>query len=155
MQWAALLPLVKTHQMGSRNPSRGGGGSGFQVTGMIEGFSWFKWEFLGAFKSNVSPVLFFVQYNLILSENFYGSEIRHGIFLVINVGPGSFGGFVGSAWDFFGFWFLPPFDHPCHFIEIQCTPTKTEAGVTACNDFGFLYARHVWLFRAFFLYLHV
>ena len=39
-----------------------------------------------------------------LSENFYGSEIRHGIFLVFNVGPGIFwGGFVGSAWDFFGF----------------------------------------------------
>ena len=43
---------------------------------------------------------------------------------------------------FLGFDFCPPFDHPCHFIEIQRTPTGTEAGVTTCNDFGFLYARH-------------
>ena len=61
-------------------------------------------------------------------------------------------GLVGGAWDFFGFWFLPPFDRPCHFIEIQCTPTGIDAGVTACNDFGFLYARHVWVFRDFFFY---
>ena len=27
---------------------------------------------------------------------------------------GIFWGFVWSPKDFFGFWFLPPFDHPCH-----------------------------------------
>ena len=74
---------------------------------------------------------------------------------MFDVGPGSFGVFVGSTWDFLGFRFLSPFDRPCHFIEIQCTPTGTEAGVTACNDFGSLYARHAWLFRDFFLYLNV
>ena len=79
-----------------------------------------------------------------------GRKFGMAFFWWLMLVQGFFGGFVGSARDFWGFWFLPPFDHPCHFIEIQCTPTKTEAGVTACNDFGFLYARHVWLFRAFF-----
>ena len=48
--------------------------------------------------------------------NFYGSEIRHGIFggVKINVSPGIFLSFVWSPRDFFGFWFLPPFDHHCH-----------------------------------------
>ena len=38
-----------------------------------------------------------------LSGNLYGSEIRHGIFVVLNFGPGLFWGFD-----------LPPLDHPCH-----------------------------------------
>ena len=37
------------------------------------------------------------------SGNFYGSEIRHGIFRGLNFGPVIFGGFVWSPWDFFGF----------------------------------------------------
>ena len=48
------------------------------------------------------------------SGNFYGSEIRHGIFGGLNFGPGIFWRFVWDPSDFFGFWFLPPFDHPCH-----------------------------------------
>ena len=59
--------------------------------------------------------LFFVLYHFMLPGNFYyGSEIRHGIFWGINFGPAIFGGFVWSPRDFLGFWFLPPFDHPCH-----------------------------------------
>ena len=49
-----------------------------------------------------------------LSGNFCGSESRHWIFGGLNFGPGIFWGFVWSPKDFFGFWFLPPFDHPCH-----------------------------------------
>ena len=37
--------------------------------------------------------LFFVLYHLMLSGNFYGSEIRHGIILGLNFGPGIFLGF--------------------------------------------------------------
>ena len=51
------------------------------------------------------------------ASNFYGSEIRHGIFWGgggLNVSPGIFLSFVWSPRDFLGFWFLPPFDHPCH-----------------------------------------
>ena len=59
--------------------------------------------------------LFFVLYHFMLPGNFYyGSEIRHGIFLGKNFGPATFWGFVWSPGEFFGFWFLPPFDHPCH-----------------------------------------
>ena len=43
-----------------------------------------------------SNVLFFV-------GNFYGSEIRHGICLVLNFGSWIFWGFVGSPRDIFGF----------------------------------------------------
>ena len=33
--------------------------------------------------------------------------------------PGIFGGVsVGSPRDFFGFWFLPSFDHPCHLKSV-------------------------------------
>ena len=49
-----------------------------------------------------------------LSGNFCGSESRHCIFGGLNFGPGIFGGFVWSPKDFFRFWFLPPFDNPCH-----------------------------------------
>ena len=40
---------------------------------------------------------------LILSGNFLGSEIRHGIFWGLIFGPGMFLGFVGSPRDLFGF----------------------------------------------------
>ena len=39
--------------------------------------------------------LFFVLYHLMLSGNFYGSEIRHGMFLGLNIGPG-----VSLGFDF-------------------------------------------------------
>ena len=60
--------------------------------------------------------LFFgiLRYHLMLSGNFCGSESRHCIFGGLNFGPGIFGGFVWSPKDFFRFWFLPPFDNPCH-----------------------------------------
>ena len=49
------------------------------------------------------------------SGNFYGSEIRHGIFWGLNFGPGIFWVlFKAHARDFLGFLFLPPFNHPCH-----------------------------------------
>ena len=41
--------------------------------------------------------LFFMSYHLMLSGNFYGSEIQHGIFL----------SFVGNPRDFLGFEFCP------------------------------------------------
>ena len=57
--------------------------------------------------------LLFVLYHFMLLGNFYyGSEIRHGFFWGINFGPVIFLGFVWSPRDFFGFGFLPPFDHP-------------------------------------------
>ena len=39
-------------------------------------------------------LLFFVLYQLMLSENFYGWEIRHGILGGLKFGPGIFLGFV-------------------------------------------------------------
>ena len=46
--------------------------------------------------------LFFMLYHLMISGNFYGLEIRHGIFLVLN--------FVALG--------MPPFDDPpCLFIS--------------------------------------
>jgi len=36
------------------------------------------------------------------------------VFLGVNFWSRNFLGFVGSPRDFFGFWFLPPFDHPRH-----------------------------------------
>ena len=47
--------------------------------------------------------MFFVLYHLMLSGNSHGSEIWHGIFLVLNFSPGIFGGFVESPRDVFGF----------------------------------------------------
>ena len=47
--------------------------------------------------------MFFALYHLLLSGNLYGSEIRHGIFVMLNFGPGIFWGFD-----------LPPLGHPCH-----------------------------------------
>ena len=44
------------------------------------------------------------------ANKFLWSEIQHGIFEGWNFGSG----ISGSRRDFFGFWFLPPFDHPYH-----------------------------------------
>ena len=63
-------------------------------------FILFLGEAWGVFKTNVS---IFVQYHLMLYGNFDGSEIRHGIFLLLNFGPGILWGVVGSPRDFFGF----------------------------------------------------
>ena len=49
-----------------------------------------------------------------LSGNFYGLEIWHGIFWGLNFGPGIFLGFVWGPGIFGGFSFLPPFNHPFH-----------------------------------------
>ena len=49
-----------------------------------------------------------------LSGNFQGSEIRHGIFWGLIFGPGIFLGFVGNPKDFFWALIFPPFDHPRH-----------------------------------------
>ena len=57
--------------------------------------------------------------------NFYGSEFRHGIFWGLNFGPGILLGFVWSPRDVFGFWFLPPFDHPCHLKSGPTSPSPT------------------------------
>ena len=43
--------------------------------------------------------LFFMLYHLMISGNFYGLEIRHGSFLVLNFVGGIFLGFVGSLRD--------------------------------------------------------
>ena len=43
--------------------------------------------------------LFFMLYHLMISGNFYGLEIRHGICLVLNFVAGIFLGFVGSPRD--------------------------------------------------------
>ena len=49
--------------------------------------------------------------------NFYGLEVRHWIFWGLYFGARMFLGCVWSPMDFFGFWFLPPFDHPCHLTS--------------------------------------
>ena len=55
-----------------------------------------------------------IWWDMMLSGNFYGSQIRHWIFWGLNFGTGIFFGFVWSPRDFWGFWFLPPFDHSRH-----------------------------------------
>ena len=46
--------------------------------------------------------LFFMLCHLMLSGNFYGPEIWHGIFWQLNLGPGTFWGF-----DFFPHLIIP------------------------------------------------
>ena len=55
------------------------------------GVAWFKQGFFWIFKTNMFP--FFVLYHLMLSGNFYNSEIRHGIFWVLFEALGIFLGF--------------------------------------------------------------
>ena len=110
--------------------------SGFQVTRIIKGFfgleilnfrifsgwkfwqvffsvPWLSRDFLGYSKqsedlwsdsSNIS--------RLCSSANKFFSEIQHEILGGLNFGPGILG-FLWSPRDFWGIWFLPPFDHPC------------------------------------------
>ena len=51
--------------------------------------------------------------HLMLSGNFCARKVVIA-FWGTNFGPGIFGGFVWSPKDFFRFWFLPPFNNPCH-----------------------------------------
>ena len=82
----------------------------------ISGFFWVGkfWQvFFWVFKTNVSifrVISFFVLCFLEISM----TGDLHGIFWGLNFSQGIFLGFVWSLRDFFGFWFLPPFDHPCH-----------------------------------------
>ena len=55
------------------------------------GFLDFMWEFFG--------LCFYFSFYIMISGNFYGLEIRHGIFLVLNFVGGIFWGFVGSPRD--------------------------------------------------------
>ena len=45
--------------------------------------------------------LFFVLYHFMLSGNFFGSEIRHGILWGLNFGPGIFFGVLFEAQEIF------------------------------------------------------
>ena len=56
--------------------------------------------------------LFFVLYHLLLSGNFYGSGIRHGILWGLNFDPGIFGGYIWSPKDFLGVYFCPHWNIP-------------------------------------------
>ena len=49
-----------------------------------------------------------------LFKNFKAQKFSMGFFGGLSFGPGIFLGFVGIARDFFGFGFLPPFEHPHH-----------------------------------------
>ena len=49
-------------------------------------------------------------------------------FWVVNFWSRDFlGGFVGSSSDFFGSWFLPPFDHP-HHLKSRVSPVLLGGG---------------------------
>ena len=83
----------------------GGGYSGFQVTGMIEGFFWqldLSRDFFGHSKL---VFLFFVLYQF----------CKFWKFLVwLGNSAGDLLGVKFWSRDFLGLRFLPPFDHPCH-----------------------------------------
>ena len=74
------------------------------------------------------------------SGNFYGSEIRRGIFLGLNFGSGILGGFVWSTRDFLGVLFLPPFYHPCH-LKSGVPPPLPTLGREPSNMFCHFCAR--------------
>ena len=94
---------------------------------LIERFFWVQnfrfqdfwgWENFGKYFLWYSKLmfLFFMLYHyiLILSGNFYGSKIQHWIFGGYILVQGFFGGLFEAQGIVLGFWFLPPFDHPCH-----------------------------------------
>ena len=66
--------------------------------------------------------LFFVLYHLMLSGNFYGSEIRNRIFRGLNVGPGSLLGFCLKPKGFFGVLIFAPIRSSVS-PEIRSTPS--------------------------------
>ena len=79
------------------------------MAGMIKGFLGFEildFGILGVRKVLASN-LFFVLHHLMLSGNFYGSEIRHGILWGLNVGPGIFLGFCLKPKRFLSVDFCP------------------------------------------------
>ena len=112
--------------------AQGGGYSAwFLVTGMIEGFlGVWNFRFRDFFWAGKFCQVVFSLGLLDLSRDFLGIQndpkIRDSyiiccfleIFMawkfVIGFFWEIFWGFVWSPKDFFGFWFLPPFDHPCH-----------------------------------------
>ena len=95
-------------------PGRGGGWSGFRVTGMIQGFfgvGKFWQVFFWVFKTYVS---LFMLYHLKFSGNsclgnsardFWGLKFWSRDFLGVS---------LEALGNFFFFWFLPPFNHPHH-----------------------------------------
>ena len=91
------------------------GGLKFSMLGFCGGGVWKFWQVSSIWRFMVVPMY---PCRMVPQINFYGSEIRHGIFWGggggLNVSPGIFLSFVWSPRDFLGFWFLPPFDHPCH-----------------------------------------
>ena len=123
-QLNALCSVKKIEQTkrvaGSKQqPHLQGGYCKFQVTGMTKGFLWMWnfqiWDVLGLqnfgkyffFQVAWFKKRFFWVFKTIwrfMIINFYGSEIRHGIFWGLHFGPGIF-----LSFDFF-----PPFNHPCH-----------------------------------------
>ena len=122
-----------------RYPRRGGGNFGYQVTGITEGFfGVWNFRFRGCLGSEIlASILVFNSNVLCFVGNFYGSEIRLGICLVLNFGPGIFLGFwvfwalIGSPRDIFRVWFLPPFDHPCHLKSVVPPPLPPRLGQSA------------------------
>ena len=110
-----------------RLPKTQWGCSGFQVTRIIEGF--FGFEFL-------IPVFFFCGeggggiLQVFSWVTWYKST---GIFLGIQNnlkihGSACMSGCVSSAWDFLGFCFLPPYDHPHHLkFGVRSSAPKSQA----------------------------
>ena len=98
--------------------------SGFQVTGIIKGFLWiWNFQFRDIFGlKNFGNIFLGIQSNLKICESYYMSRWRNSgnKFLWLRNSAdflgleGFFGGFVWSPREFFWFWFLPPFDDPCH-----------------------------------------
>ena len=65
----------------------------------------------------------------------------------VNFWSGFFwGGFVGSPKDFFGFWFLPPFDHPCH-LKSRVSPALGGGELIHKGRLFDILHVHVWPMR--------
>ena len=90
-----------------------------------------------------------------LSGNFKGSEIWHGIFWGLVFGPGIFWGFVGSPFGG-GVLILPPFDHP-HHLKSRVPPSlwayhdQAELHITSAANSLQLCVNGLPLYALFFL----
>ena len=83
--------------------------------------------------------LFFALYHSMLSGSFNDTEIWRGIFVVLNFGSGIF----------FGFWFLPPFDHPCH-LKPGLPPPPPQDKLFATKAVNYLQSQNSsWLGSSF------
>ena len=157
----------------------GRGVSGFQVTGMMEGFfiglkfsisgffevgkfcqlffgiAWFKLGFFSGFKAIWRFLIVPPHPGRIVPRiNFYGTEIRHRIFWGSNFGPGSFLGFVWSPRDFFGFWF----DHPCHLksgVAPWVSNTLLNDSDVNCASLGFFFSFLFFLFETISVFTRI